>query len=340
MNRKVREQLLACKLTLKRLLTRKNFWVMLVLLPLLLICISQMQEESKGLLRAAVYCREEALKPLLTQQDDVDFFFVESVEEVKRQVLAGKAECGYVIPEDLYEAFEEDDWSWKVEVYEGPHSMFTKLIDEVMFSRIFEQVSVDWYGRFMEGKLSEEVSDMPGELQEKLADVFAGRETFQIQTVSLTEFTPSDREESWKDAGIRAEGIVAVMLYLMSLLSLMDVVKDREQEHFRRQIRLPAAFWTIFHPVAMVGVSGLAALCLTQTGMHAEDIGRYLALIVVTVLYALLLSVIVRKSNWLYGFIPVLFIAGFVCCPVFVDLGMVFPVFGWIKWLFPFAFYL
>ena len=357
---KSREQFLVYKLTLKRLLTRKSFWILLILLPILLVGISKLEQGNEETLKAVVYCREERLIPLLEDLENPCFYFVDTEEELKRQVLTGKAECGYVIPEDLLEAFEQEDWYWKVEVYEGSHSMFTKLINEVLFSRVYELVSVDWYEAFVEDTLVTDVTNIPEEIQKKLSQILANEETFRVQTIRLTKgaeigepdegYVETGEKGSFGTGRISAKGVVAIMLYLMSLLAIMDVVKDREKRHFKVGVQLPASFWTIFHPVMLVGVSGFFSLLLTGCLVSGKvsgdfyrillDITAYIGLLLVTVAYALMLSFFVRKSNWMYGLTPVLFAAGLVCCPVFVDLGAVFPIFHWIKWLFPFAFYL
>jgi len=356
MNRK--EHFLICKMTLKRLMARKSFWVILILLPILLFGVAKLESSSSGVLSAVVYCREEALNPLLEESESPRFYFASSEEEVKEQVLLGKAECGYVIPEDLFEAFEGGDWYWKVDVYEGSHSMLTKLINEVLFSRIFEAVSVNWYEAFVEEKTAAERFDVSKDISDKLTEIFESGETFRIETIRLTDETEevkesvsqAENDEKTGAGRISAKAVVAVMLYLVSLLAVMDVVKDREKRHFRAGMHLSAAFWTIFHPVMLVGASGLVTLLLTDSVLHGgrrgtvgnvlSDIMSYILLLLIIVIYALVLSFCLRKADRMYGLIPVFFVAGLVCCPVFVDLSMFFPIFGWIKWLFPFAFYL
>lgn len=333
MKREMKKHGLVARMTLKRLFTRKSFWLILCLMPVFLFGLDALSKEEEDALRAVVYCPQQELTERLSEESNPGFYFVESVEEVKEQVLTGKAECGYVIPENLPESFREDDWYWQIEVYEGSHSMFTGLINEVLFSRIFELVSTDWYLQFAGEKLSIDSMQELQAVRDKLEEVFAKGETFQVQTIRLTdENIPGDEKESAdRTAGdaqvssrgmISAEGVVAVLLYLMSLLAVMDVARDREKGHFRKEIRPSAAFWTIWHPVVLVGIVG----------------GAGLLLIFMTVVYALLLSLLVRKSEWMYGLTPVLFMAGLVCCPIFVDLGDFFPFFQWMKWLFPFGF--
>lgn len=329
MRRFMTEQFRIVTAVFKRLLARKSFWIVLCLLPTLLIGLGILNKDEENGLRAAVYCEEKGLVGSLEDQTNPDFVLVETVDEVKQLVLTGKVECGYVIPKDLFEAFRKDDWNWKISVYEGSHSMFTGLINEVLFSEIFEQVSVDWYLQYMEDKLDTEAAEKETAGKERLQQILAGEETFRVQTIRLAEAKTQDANDvSGQEGIISVKDIEAVLLYLMSLLTITDVVRDREKGRFRKSMQPYAAFWTIFVPVFLVGLTGLPWLGIVTC----------LKMIGVTVLYALALNVLIRKSGWMYGLIPVLFVASLVCCPVFVDMGTLFPNITWIKWLFPLSF--
>lgn len=329
MRRFMTEQFRIATAVFKRLLVRKSFWIVLCLLPTLLIGLGILNKDEENGLRAAVYCEEKGLVGSLEGQTNPTFVFVETIDEVKQLVLTGKVECGYVIPDDLFEAFQEDDWNWKISVYEGSHSMFTGLVNEVLFSAIFEQVSVDWYLQYMEDKLDTEAAEKETAGKERLQQILAGEETFRVQTIRLAEVKTQDANDvSGQEGIISVKDIAAVLLYLMSLLTITDVVRDREKGHFRKSMQPYAAFWTIFVPVFLVGLTGLPWLGIVTC----------LKMIGVTVLYALALNVLIRKSGWMYGLIPVLFVASLVCCPVFVDMGTLFPNITWIKWLFPLSF--
>lgn len=328
MRRFLMEEIRIFTVVFKRFLTRKSFWVILCLLPFLLVGVERLGTEEDAGLRAVLYCEEDGLKESLAKQDALSFDFVDSIEELKQQVLSGTAECGYVITDDLFEAFEKDDWSWKVTVYEGPDSMFTQVISEVLFEKIYEQVSVDWYISFMKENLETAKAQSEEEIRETLKQVLLSDETFQIETIRLRGETKAGIEKAQGENIISVRDVTAVLLYLMSLLAVMDVLNDREKGHFRRQKRLSSAIWTIALPVCIIGL----------VSVHWIGWEIYLGMSVVIVAYALILSFFVRKTRWMYGLIPVLFIASLVCCPVFVDIGSFFPLFVWIKWLFPLGF--
>lgn len=336
MNIKWREIGLVWVLILKRLLKRKSFWVIIVLLPLLLFATYKMEQKEEGGLRAAVYCQDEQIKERLILTENPSFYLVDSVEQLKNHVLLGKAECGYVIPEDLLYSFAKGDWYWEVEVYEGPDSMFTKLINEVLFSQIFEIVSTNWYQEYVFSKLEDKgISLSEQELKDSLLGKINNQETFRVEIIRMGEEVTGPGMNT-SDSFFAPKNIVAVMIYLTSLIAVIDRIRDRELGHFRQNQRWIAAVFTIWHPTFLVALSGFFfLLCIGQS-----DFGDILLLALLTTVYGLILGWMVRKSKWMYGILPVLFLASMVCCPVFIDLSVILPFFRWLKVLFPFAFYL
>lgn len=329
------------RLALKRVFVRKSFWVVLFLMPILLVAIQGMEREQEQGLRAVVYSEEAIWQEYLPRNGIPSFYFVDSLDELKTEVLRGSAECGYYLQEGLLKAFAEDDWYWKVEVYESSQSMFTKLLNEALFSSLFQVVSTEWYLEYMEGCFEEAgVSASEMAVLDVLSQNMLNGETFQVETVRLSE-TEKLQQEKTEDGLLSARSVVAMMVYLVSLLAVMDVVKDREKRHFPAKQRGWATFCTIFHPTLLVAIAGGVGIWMTEMGVGIwSELLSLLSLIVLTTLYGMLLSLLVRRERWMYGVVPVLFVGALVCCPVFVDLGSVMPIFQWIEKLFPMAFYL
>lgn len=352
MSMRWKESFMLWRLSFKRLLKRKRFWAILVLLPVTLLAMYFSTDLAPDGLQAVVYSEDTIWKDRLSVLDNPSFYFVDSKELLKEEVLLGKAECGYVIPKDLIVSFEKEDWYWEIEVYEGSHSMFTKLINEVLFGQIFDLVSTRWYADFMEEKLAESgVEISKEEMDQVLLDKLSSGETFQVETVRLGMAGGNDQSVNAEANSLKlsARNVVAIMVYLVSLVSVIDVVKDREERHFQKRQRFRAAVFTIFNPAFCVALSGVITMCFTgdmfigqevDSFYWIKEVGSLLLLICFVTLYALGLSFLVRKSRWMYGLLPVLFVSSLVCCPVFIDLSAFIPIFQWLKVLFPVAFYL
>ncbi len=364
MRQRIKERIIVWKLTLKRTLVRKSFWLVILLLPVVLLGMQKLEAgESKGLC-AVVYTEDKIWQEQLAQSENPTFYFVDSMAQLEMEVLRGNAECGYHIPEELLKDFAGDDWYWKVEVYESPQSMFTEVINEALFRHIFQVVSSEWYLGYMEERLKEAgVSTSEDKILQTLSKKLLSDETFRVETIRVAEVDSaglvnldgeqqngSERKESELDASqesaqsgsqLSVRGVVAVMIYLTSLLAMMDVVRDREKNHFPMKLRPWAAFCTLCIPTFVVAFVGMVAMLLLGVIEFAwGEILDLVLLVLLSTFYGMGVSLIVRKERWMYGVIPVLFVASLICCPVFVDLERWIPVFGWIEKLFPVAFYL
>lgn len=356
MKQRTRKLAIVWALTLKRLAYTKSLWVVVLLVPVLLLGIQLLEKDTEQGLTAAVYAEDSFWRDYITSDEKIAFYFVETLEQLKTEVLKGNAECGYVLSKNLLDSFARDDWYWEIEVYESADSMFTKLINEVVFSRIFQVVSTDWYLEYMESLLKETKSDVSTEqIVQALSQDLLGEETFHVETIrvdSLGQITTDEdiKEEAvkGKDAGLgntgsllSGKGVVAALVYLTSLLAVMQTVRDRERGYFPLKLRCWAALWTIFNPTVLVAFVGLVGLWITEANFSvSRESFALLGLSVLATLYGMVLSVLVRRERLMYGVIPALFVACLVCCPVFVDLGSVVPVLNWIEKLFPVAFYL
>lgn len=72
-----------------------------------------------------------------------------SEEDVKKQVLLGKAECGYILQDNLQNELLDGNGNWSITVYENEESTLTKLVNEVLFERVFYQTSLTWFEGYL-----------------------------------------------------------------------------------------------------------------------------------------------------------------------------------------------
>lgn len=91
---------------------------------------------SDTILRAVYYTNEEAVQALLdSYQGLVEFQAVDSEEELRRQVITGKAECGYVIEDNVLLQLQSDDLNRGIQVLEKEDAVLTGVVNEVLFGQ-------------------------------------------------------------------------------------------------------------------------------------------------------------------------------------------------------------
>ena len=156
--------------------THKIFLIFL-LLPFLLVVLTQLVKEDETAIQVAVYIegvqemepenmldsredtgktekldvaegeREERTEKLLfleelrrrleEREGTLVFRFYDSEEAVKQEVAAARAECGYCISADLLECMERGRYSKRIKSYESPQSSLQTICEEALFAEIF-----------------------------------------------------------------------------------------------------------------------------------------------------------------------------------------------------------
>ncbi|MBD5461141.1 MAG: hypothetical protein HDR26_09420 [Lachnospiraceae bacterium] len=366
----MKEKLVLCEILMKRLLRRKSFLVLLCLMPLAVAGMQGLARSGETSLRVAVYApdRDKWEEALCEDAGYVRIYFCDTPEKLKEDVITGKAECGYILPENLMQRFGEDDWYWAVEAYESSNSIATDVVNETMFSRIFQVVSSEWFTGYILDRMGPEVSAEMREQEFVLAVLLQKLEdgsTFSVETRYIghdeAKRTEDKPNESTKDgAGIAektetaesgeknpaggifpARGAAAALIYACALMGAMDALRDRHKGFFIGRSPVAPAVLAVGLPVCLGTCAGYAALLAAGAcrGIRRE----FLYLLVYALLltgYGCVLQWILRRESILAGCIPFLFLACLVCAPVFIDLSSIVPVMRILEKCFPTSFYL
>ncbi len=146
----MKKALLLFRILTKRMLLEKSVWITLVLTVCVTAGIVKAESVSRTVIFAAVYAKDSGLaEQLATHEGLVCFVPCESAEEVKQNVIKGKAECGYVLGEDLLKEIAAGRGYWSIEVWERGDSAVTYVIDEILFETLFSEIAVEWYGKYI-----------------------------------------------------------------------------------------------------------------------------------------------------------------------------------------------
>ncbi len=193
----LKNRLLIFFILTKRMLLRKGFLLCLAMTVLLSFMSVRLEKQSETAVYAAVYTPDEALRTLFSEYTGlVKFISCDSEEEVKRNVIQGKTECGYVLQEDLQNAISQGKGNWTVTAYEDADSTLTYVVNEVLFERIFYAISTEWYaGYIAENENFAEVIGTAGteELKQQAARILTEKMTdgstfsFERQTLQAAE---------------------------------------------------------------------------------------------------------------------------------------------------------
>lgn len=265
----MRERLVLCGILTKRLLCKKSFWVLLCLFPLFALWVRGLEKSSETVVNVAVYAEDQSVWQEAFQKDEglIRFYFCESKEQLKRDVVTKKAECGYVLTEDLQEKFAEDDWYRAVDTYESAGSMLTKVINETVFERIFSVISTKWYAGYIAEKGKAETEAVLQSVREQMRD----KNTFSVRSF----YVAADGEvcEAEEKGVFPLRGVVVACIFLCGLLGAVEVLHDDRRGYFLGKPQNFTALFTIWLPTAAVAAAGYIALL--AAGQHSTAMQEF-----------------------------------------------------------------
>lgn len=264
-----------CLLLVKRLLTRKVFLAGLLAAVCLSAAAVRAEEHSDTVIRAAVCTGEESLKTLLCSGGGlVDFVLCDTEEKVKRLVMQGDAECGYVLQDGLLTDIAEGRGSWTVTVYRGADFVLTDVVNEVLFERLFYRISSEWYEELLVGlPYFAQGAEPWGEEQirraagDALARKMTDQSTFAFETRYLSaggwENEPLQSGTDEKGTTVPAYPVRAVAagcLGFCVLFGVIQVWEDQRKHRFPAKNRRYTAAMTVLLPTAAGALAALAIL--------------------------------------------------------------------------------
>lgn len=131
-------------MTLRRALYRPVFLLFLLIFPLGMGVLHQVEKRDSGRIAVALCpgtdAWNQALAERLESEESSSFFFYPcgTEKEAKKAVMTGRAECAYLFPERLKERLDEGHYTRSVRVLVSPSTVAEKIISEKIFSELFE----------------------------------------------------------------------------------------------------------------------------------------------------------------------------------------------------------
>lgn len=267
----------------------------------------------------------------------LQFYICGSEQQVKDEVASRRAECGYVIGENLRERLAEKDYKRIIRVYSAPSTVAASLSTEVVFSVLMELYDGELLaGYAKDSAIFDSIGAVGSPEREQLAKQ-AGKlyetwlyngSTFRF-TSGLEKSVNSEENEEPADSVFPVRGIVAVYIFIIGLYAAAMNLSDEKKGLF---FSIPYGYRTVCRmaaltaPVFLAALSGLAAL---WSGNAISGFGRELPAILLymaaVVLFSWLLRCAVGNPEVIYCLLPFFLIGSLVFCPVVIDIGRYLP---------------
>ena len=308
------------------------------------------------------------------------FHECDSESVLRDEVLSGKAECGYVIPTDIFAVLATGDTKGKVQVYISPASTQTYIVNETVYAEIFKKLAplllrnyiyeysevrdrialID--GNEINGKVFSE--DVVYELYD---DYSTNGSTFSVVTdttesrpTSYTDNNNNGNSPDKKTSAASLRGLLSVLVMLCGfcgVLKYFDMADNPVLSAFKVRLctimsplllsmtvsescLLLSALFGNKNAYALAPGNPLQKLSFISGSVFISEISGLMIFMILCILLLLLLSYLIPERSLFCAFMPVYLLSALIFTPVFIDIPSLMPVFRFVKVLFPSVWYI
>lgn len=326
----------------KRLLRKKSFVVLLCLVPLMVLGLRIISNQSNGIV-SVILCMEddddeiasEIIDKLLDADSVIRYEYCDDIDEAIAMVESGTADAAWVFKENMDKLIRKygagKTSTVLADVYQVEDTTSLRLARETLFASVYDYITYSEYKNYIQ-KRFEDVTE------EELRAYY----DYYKQDDNIFEMHSLDGSE-WRDtadylnAPIR--GLLAILVLLAGIAGTMYFRQDREQGVYDY---LPAQLNWIYRisaqMISMLLIGAAATVSLFISGESVsigKEIVLMLMLIAQCVVFCSLLDVIFRKLLIMGIITPFLILLTLVLCPVFfyvnVPIQIALPPYFYLK---------
>ncbi|MBQ9609325.1 MAG: ABC transporter permease [Lachnospiraceae bacterium] len=311
---------------LKRTVMQPFYIVMLGVLILLSVIYAMIPVEEKSLyISIALYCEdtsaeaEEFKNALITEQSVFSFYLVESEEKLKEDVVSGKANSGFIIPEDYIHKTGTDGYDKKIKEYTSPRSFLPRIAYEEIYEVMYRYTSNEMIKRQINDKYAYLEID-----PYIIDDVYFGYTEQKTIFSTNTEYGEYKEltEETKTDIPIRK--LAGLFIYIVAILGTAAYIKDRENNIYLLMSNKEKISLRFIHTLASIlpmSVTTYFVMLILREYSPLESFVRLFVYIIAVAVVSLLFGMLFKKSKTFYRFLPVWLVLTLVLSGVLFDLG-------------------
>ncbi len=328
----------------KRLLLKKSFIALLLLIPLLGGMMALAAKEQSGILTVILVAEgpegdmSHTLVDFLTEDESVFHFKVyDSEDAAKETVRFGKADAAWVFPAGLEDAFERyaKDPAEKVtlaKVYQTEENTLQRISREKLNGAVFTMLSKRIFDSFAEENIFKAYGFTDKEALYSIYD--SSGLNIDIVNFEYLGSAPAENDAGYLVSPIR--GLSYLAAFLCTLAASLYSMRDEKEGFFSRipvDKRLPIFFAS--NLAASLAASAVALISLALTGAFTSvinEIAAALAFALASASFCTLLCRVFSSPFALGAAIPPMTVIAAVVCPIFISIKlplspeMIFPV--------------
>lgn len=339
----------------KRILKKPMFQITILLIPILLFLLFTFNKSSDSLVRVALISGNDEysqnfVKDLLDSSNHViSYYQCYDEGQMRKDVLTGKAECGYIMPDDMPRKIAQFSSQKKhgiITAIVKKESISTKIVNEIIYGRLFSERAYPVLKDFINEKQPDRLTSAE---DEKMYDAFSKylieplMFSFEYADGSKNDLLNND-DSSHNYYMLPVRGILSVLILVSSMSGVLMLSNDDRKNTwgFIRLSKRPAFnYFYIFMSILPIAICSLAAIFIT--GISTNVLNEIRLMVLYTLLltgFSSLLKALIKNIYVLCSLIPVTVLLSLIICPVFIDIGSIVPQARFVRLFLPTNYYL
>jgi len=335
------------KLCLKIYAKKKITLLQILGIAGLLLLISFASVPDADNVTAGVVCEDDGYGEVITQlllENHTVFEFVryENREELEKDVVSGKLECGFILHEDLDKSLKKGELKGTITYVATPLATKGETMQELVFAQVMRVYSDE----ILKASDKEIYGDTDEERIKKLLErnhYYQNSDAvFGLEIVELDVAVSHDTQK--EQASYPMQGTIGVIIFLIMLLAYGKKFETNGYSVQKAMDKGERFVYCCMNHLAagtIPAVTGLGFI-LTLSG-HRGVLKEIILMVLFLVLSAVFVTVVgnlMKKSTtYLAGTVSLLMI-NLLLCPVFMDWAVYVPAIGFLRLIFPLGIYL
>lgn len=285
---------------------------------------------------------EKLIENLINSDSSFSFREVQGEKEMYQEILAGRAECGFWLKKGLEEGLRQEKEQGLVCFVGSELGSKGISVRETFYQELFSLSSDLLLQRRAEDLFEENVrEDALAYMRMRNSDYLTGNEVFHV---IYEEIGDEKGRESGNGPIHPIRGIAAAIILLNILLLQGEDIgckKGGYEKSLPSWERREFLFWKYL--IGSFPLVLAAFLSYQMFGLGSNpllEMGKLLALLVVSSLWVMVLGISIRKEAAYYGWLCPAFTMNLLLPPVFFSFSTYIPAVGGLNWLLPVGIYL
>ncbi len=339
----------------KRLLRKKEFGILLCMIPLLVLCMRMISQQDSGILTIALSNQQESdeetmqvIQTLLQGDSLIRYVYAEE-EEARELVRTGEVDCAWIFREDFREKLLTT-FSYTGEkippiyVVAKEDNVALQLARTNLYGSVYPQLSRLLCEKYLQTEFFDHRQVDTQSLENKYQQASRWNDLFQVVYMEPDRNQNMQETERTVDTAsylmMPIRGILVIFVMICGLVVTLYYLQDMERGIFA-PIPVGRRGMLLYSYVIGATFDAGIAVCLSLVICDGRlPAWREVVLLVLfgllTALFCNLVRLLCGTKENLARWIPLLVIAMLALCPVFLDLGKTFAL----QYIFPPTYYL